>query len=145
MSLIQRERRGVPKQKQPRLKWSEIHHKKEIALTLFCCATMILGALFVCGFIGRPPWKAPRVVNTRTIERERAEQASTRAGELYGIAMGHLIGQQGKPFPLDTEIERMAKTQAVDAGTSVNDFIFTSAYKSAFGKAYREGRLKSRQ
>lgn len=66
------------------------------------------------------------------------------AGELFGRSAGHAIGLMGRAYPTKDQIESLAKTSAVDAGSSPNDFVFTGAFTRAFAGGYAEGRRASR-
>ncbi len=82
----------------------------------------------------------PKVETNADDAKPGKYDANTKAGELAGSAMGHMVGVLGKSYPSEAEIESIAKTSAVDFGTSVNDFFFVSAFKRSFAKGYAEGR-----
>lgn len=111
----------------------------------------VLGAVFGIWWIAHVVTSVRSDLRAKAAERalESSEptpnrfDANAKAGEAAGSAMGHMIGKLGKSYPSPAEIETMAKTSAVDAGSTVNDFIFTGAFKRAFASGYREGR-KSR-
>ncbi len=122
-------------------KASKMPVRRKVELFLIAIPTML-----IIGIIGKmllakaPPPPAGNLETSPAVSSADRFDANAKSGEAFGRAMGHMIGQLGKSYPTTAEIESMAKTAAVDAGSTINDFIFTGAFKRAFANGYREGR-----
>lgn len=142
MGLTNRERRGVrkmpgqPERSGPPPLRMPLRKKAEITVVLL--AILISLAVVVNIFRNVREEQRNRVVAVKA--GPSRFEANSEAGRVAGSSMGHMTGMMGRAYPSASQIDQLARTSAVDAGSTVNDWLFVSAFKRAFAKGYAEGR-----
>ena len=142
MGLTNRERKGVRRSRgqpgrvgPPPLR---IPLRKKVEITVVSVA--VLASIAVVVNIFRNVREEQRNRPVAVKDTSNRFDANADSGRITGSAMGHLTGTMGRAYPSDPQIEQMARTSAVDAGSTVNDSIFIGSFKRAFAKGYAEGR-----
>lgn len=149
MPLTQRTRIGIPKQRHAdKAPGRPLRKKIEIAIIV----SSIVGAVFYVVFVvvnvradfaeNRAAAAAEAAAEAAEPKQERTSrfQVNSDMGTTVGNYMGHMAGASGRAYPSDSQIEQMAKTSAVDAGSTVNDIFFRGAFKRAFTSGFKQGR-----
>lgn len=111
-------------------------------------AIAVVGVVFLCW------WITYAITSARSISKARAEATDQQseqgtggaysenaaAGKLAGWRAGYAVGSSGRILPSDSQIQSLAKTAAVDAGSTVNDSVFIHSFEREFAKGFRDGR-----